>query len=252
MAIKNSDQNSSRTAGILFLHGFTSTPFIFEDISQELAKLGYATACPLIAGHGTTPEDLEKTSWKDWYISVHEAYNQLASQVDDVFVIGASFGSALACLLASEEHIAGLVLIGHPRRIYRQAGLAIIVWVTMFFGKRFYKKSKKYVEDESSIFGGSKQSYHKIPLQSVKELFHLTGTVCDHILPKIETPTMIIHSDKDGLVKPKSAIYLFKHLGSDEKQLIWVHEPHHRLHLGKSREQIYTWIKNFLSTYSTP
>src|SRR5262249_26806190 len=100
---------------VLLLHGFTSTPVVFDEIAQALHKMGFTVYAPLIAGHGTTPEDLEGTTWKDWFLSGEEGYERLRSESDHFFVLGASFGCNLAAVLASEHPVAGLIMIGFPR-----------------------------------------------------------------------------------------------------------------------------------------
>ena len=94
------DKNS-RT-GILMIHGFSSTPRQFKELSFYLSEKGFNVSAPLIAGHGTSPEDCRKTCSKDWTKSVMEAYARLKNISEKVFVVGNSFGSNLGFWLGKE------------------------------------------------------------------------------------------------------------------------------------------------------
>jgi len=48
--------------GVLVIHGFTGSPGSMRDLAQFYADQGFTVALPRLAGHGTTPEDLETAS----------------------------------------------------------------------------------------------------------------------------------------------------------------------------------------------
>ena len=55
------DLKGSRT-GVLLLHGFTSTPQSVAHVAHGLhRRSGASVRVPLLAGHGTTPEELAQT-----------------------------------------------------------------------------------------------------------------------------------------------------------------------------------------------
>jgi carboxylesterase len=80
--------------GCLMLHGFTSTPFEMRGLGQYLAERGITAGAPLLAGHGTVPEDLQDTTWRDWYESVETALDIMLAQCKRVFLAGLSLGGA--------------------------------------------------------------------------------------------------------------------------------------------------------------
>src|SRR5687768_16151489 len=51
--------------GCLMVHGFTSSPFEMRGLGRHLAERGITAAAPLLAGHGTSPEDLDGKTWHD-------------------------------------------------------------------------------------------------------------------------------------------------------------------------------------------
>lgn len=112
------DKNSE--IGVLMIHGFSSTSRQFLELSEYLSARGFTVSAPLIAGHGTCPEDLAKTNPEDWKNSVKEAYVQLKQSVKKVVIIGNSFGSNLGFWLTNEfnnEPVA-IISLGAPIILY--------------------------------------------------------------------------------------------------------------------------------------
>ena len=68
---------------------------------------------PRLPGHGTTWQEMNTTTWADWYGEIERAFEALADQVDTVFVCGLSMGGGLALRLAADhpDRVAGLVLV---------------------------------------------------------------------------------------------------------------------------------------------
>ena len=80
-------------------------------MGEYLAARGFTVSAPLLAGHGTTPGDMARATWQDWYESVQIAHRQLSQCCAEVFVAGFSLGSLLAVHLAVRYDVAGLVLL---------------------------------------------------------------------------------------------------------------------------------------------
>ena len=235
--------------GLLLVHGFTGTPYIFYELGQALASQGYTVSAPLLAGHGLKPTNLEQTTWDDWYVSVEAAYRKMTKDCDQIFIVGASVGGALACYLVAKQKLPalkGLILIGVPRWLYRQWLIMIGTPIYVILRIRYFTKPFSKQLNETVIFGGPNFSYLKIPIKSVVELMRGLAGLDGQLLRKIKVPTLIIQSSRDGLVKPQSGTFLFKSLGTDEKELVWITEQHHELHVGKGRHQIYSLITDFI------
>jgi carboxylesterase len=238
--------------GVLLVHGFTGTPFIFRELGKELADQGYTVSAPLLAGHGTHPDDLEKTTWKDWYKSIEAAYDKLAEDCQSVYVVGASFGGNLCCYLATKRKINGLILIGMPRWIYKHRLATMAATFMQLVGIRYYNKPLGKITDGDSLLGGPNYSYLKIPVKSAVQFFDVVDDMTEPVLAKIKIPTLLIQSDNDGLVKPISGKAIFEKIASDHKQLIWINAPHHELHQGKNRKLIYSYITDFMVRLNQP
>src|SRR5512135_1188582 len=80
----------------LLVHGLAGSPQEMRSLTKRLEEEGYAVHAPLLPGHGTSPRDLARTTWQDWYQPVREVFLQLASQYRTVSVAGLCMGSLLA------------------------------------------------------------------------------------------------------------------------------------------------------------
>ena len=97
-------------AGVLLVHGFTSTPASMTPWAEHLAGAGFRVSVPVLPGHGTVWQDLNRTGWQDWYAEVDRAFLELRGHGEPVFVAGLSMGGGLALRLAEErpDEVAGL------------------------------------------------------------------------------------------------------------------------------------------------
>ena len=121
--VADGDPGSPRgRVGVLLSHGFTGSPASMKPWAEYLAAQGYAVSVPRLPGHGTTWQEMNKTTWADWYGEVERAFEALANRVDTVVVCGLSMGGALALRLAADhpDRVAGLVLVNPAVRTDRK------------------------------------------------------------------------------------------------------------------------------------
>ena len=52
--------------GVLLLHGFSGSPASIRPVGDWLADHGVSSVGPRLPGHGTSWQDLERTTWQDW------------------------------------------------------------------------------------------------------------------------------------------------------------------------------------------
>ena len=103
--------------GCLLVHGWTGAPQEVRWLGQHLAAQGYTVHGVRLAGHGTTPRDMGRTHWRDWYASLLDGYYLLRQTCERVFALGLSMGAALSLLLAANEDLNGVVAMASPYRL---------------------------------------------------------------------------------------------------------------------------------------
>lgn len=102
-----------RRVGVLLSHGFTGSPFSMRPWGEHLAGLGYGVRVPLLPGHATSWQDLNRHRWADWSGEVRRAYDALRAEHDVVVAGGLSMGGALVLRLAADvgDDLAGVMVV---------------------------------------------------------------------------------------------------------------------------------------------
>ena len=88
---------------ILCLHGFTATTVEVRKIAEFLHQQGFTVSAPLLPGHGTKWQDMNKTQWTDWYATLERSFDELSEKCDHIGVAGLSMGGALVLRLAQQR-----------------------------------------------------------------------------------------------------------------------------------------------------
>ncbi len=237
---------SGGNIGILLVHGFTACPVDMEPLGQYFSKIGYTVYAPLLAGHGTSPDEMKGTSWKDWVKSAAEGLYYIKEQCLKVVVIGHSMGGLISLLLASQGEAAAVVSINAPI-IYRDKSLH---FAERLLGKQEYV-DKPHKESDISITkeGLPHFSYSKVPVECLVSL-NKAITPVQNELRKIECPALIIQSLKDNTVHPRSGRMIEKSIRHRRKDVIYWSNEDHYLPLSAQRELLAEKTEHFLMKYN--
>lgn len=222
--------------GILLIHGFTSTPYQFKDFGKFLTDKGFTVYAPLVAGHGTSPEDLMNTTMEDWKASVREAYATLKKRVHRVVIVGNSFGGNLAFYLARtlKDPPAGIISLGTPITLRSQWLIRVRLSVYGWTKTYYYKDRRIYRIDYTDMV--DEITYPVIPIKSLREFFKFIKTETIPNLENVHVPTLITHAEIDPVVHPKSALYIHQHISSPYKMIYWFQSYHHGVTNDKHQE----------------
>ena len=99
--------------GVVLVHGFTGSPDSTVPWAKYLNERGYTVNAIRLPGHGTTWEDANTKTFADLQGAVDDAFEDMLTRTDTVFLMAQSFGCALALRVAGERPsaVAGLVLV---------------------------------------------------------------------------------------------------------------------------------------------
>lgn len=239
--------------GCLLIHGLTSSTQEFEELGTYLHTKGYTVLATLLKGHNTSPEDLGRTTWKDWYNSVIEDFYFLEKKCDEIYIIGQSIGATLALHMVSNtdsKKIKGLILLA-PAISYSNYTVYLIP-LLKYFKKYTIKDYRKYYPHRKEAFfdiADDKQlekriAYKKVPLSSIASALGLIRLVKKEI-KKIKISVITFHSRKDHTIKPSSSIYIYNKLKS-QKKLIFVEKSGHVLSVDYDKNTIFREIYGFI------
>lgn len=210
-------------------------------MGRYLQERGHTVLGVRLAGHGTTAEDMSHMTDEDWMDSVRDGYAILSGCTESISVIGHSMGGLFALLLAAEEQVERVVSLAAPIVIAEERGIKFLP-PREASGGLFVPKARRSFKDVPPVVN---HTYRKMPLISVHEMLDAIERVKKY-LPDVKAPTLIVHSRQDHTAAPESAEYIYGHIGSLEKEIVWREHSGHLLPLEEGREIIFGIVSAFL------
>ncbi len=227
--------------GCLLVHGFSGSPPEMRPMGEFLAGKGLTVLGVRLAGHGTTPEDMARTTWRDWVASAEEGLQGLQGRCRKVFAIGLSMGGLIALHLAANYPLAGVIAMAAPAYIadwrFRFLPLAqyLVRWVTPEIEPDFTDP-----EAGKRIF-----SYRRLPTRCVVSLGQLLRLVRRE-LPQVRVPVLIMQGEKDRHIPWESARIIFESLGTEDKEIVWWPNSGHCITVDSEREAVWARAYRFI------
>ena len=227
--------------GALLIHGYTASTAEVRLLGKYLHERGYTVSAPLLPGHNTTPQDLNRKRWHDWTNAVEQAYKELAGQCDRVFVCGESMGGLLTLYLASHHpEIPGIVLYAPAFRVADHDS-------TMRRARLLHRvvPHVKKPEREPSDADARWRGYNVNPIPALVQMNNLQREIAKH-MHKVHQPLLIIQGRLDQSIDLQSGELILKQVGSTQKELRWLEESTHCVILDKEWEQAAEMTVNFM------
>jgi carboxylesterase len=188
--------------GVLLIHGFCGTPPEVRGLGEHLAANGFRVHGALLAGCGTTPEDLLATTWTDWIESAQAQLDALKRECREVFVGGQSMGGAISLLLAARNPdvvavatMSALVNLGRWTELQLFLGRYIRKW-------HYPDRTKVDLWDKDAV--KQLRSYNRRAMKSHIDLIRLYREALREA-HEIHVPVLILHGSRDGTVAPANA-----------------------------------------------
>jgi carboxylesterase len=250
--------------GILLIHGLGGTPVELRFVAQALARAGHTVYCCQLAGHCGTPEELRRSTWHEWYLSVEEAHDRLKQDCDVILAGGLSMGGILALHLAQNrpEEVQGLVLFAPTLKLdgwsmpWHSKILQYVRPLPIRLEIDLAEREPYGIKDErvrrivlSSMQAGDSASagVFSTPVRSFGHFNSLVAAVKPN-LGAVKQPTLIVHPREDDMASLKNAQYLQAHLGGLVDTLI-LDDSYHIVTLDQQRhlvaeraEQFVGWV----------
>ena len=224
--------------GILLIHGFTATTTEVRLIGEKLHQAGYTVAAPLLPGHGTDPDDLNRSTWQMWLEKVKQFYELLARECGQVFVVAESMGTLLALELAVQHpEIKGLLLFAPAIKVHK-------LWLS-----RYMTLFMKYLAKSSEDDGLPWKGYNVYPVRASVEMLKLQKHIRKH-LSEVTSPTLLFTGEYDTTLTDDAAGIVLEGLGSKEKGLIHMAQSPHCILLDGELDQAFQDIVQFIKDHS--
>lgn len=230
----------SGTIGVLLIHGFTGSPRSLRPWADDLVARGYRVELPLLPGHGTRWQDMERVEWTDWYATVERAYDALAAEVDVVFVGALSMGGSLALELGAHRPVAGLILV-NPSVTTRDKRFLVLPLLSRF------TRSMAAIGSDIAQPGADEGAYDRTPLKGVVQLMRLWRAVQSD-LGKVTAPVLLFRSRTDHVVDPSSAAMIIRDIGSHDVKEMMLERSYHVATLDYDAPEIFAGCASFIAS----
>jgi carboxylesterase len=223
----------SNGEAVVLTHGFTGIPGHFRPLAEFLNEHGYTVNVPLLAGHGTTPEDLATTGVDDWIRSVDLAARAV-SHHRRVHLAGLSMGGLLSIIVAGKVGASTVTTINSPllvknRRLYlapiAHRVIPEVAWPD---------EPPPPLDPEVADYW---QTYDRYRTTSAAELVTVMRRAYS-AARRLRRPSMVIQSRTDESVDPRSGQLLAAALGP-RCELVWLEHSIHNALLDSERDVIH-------------
>ena len=234
------EQTGGRRIGVLVVHGFTGSPASMRPWAQDLAARGYAVEMPLLPGHGTRWQDMNKVTWADWTATVEGAFDKLVAENDAVVAVGLSMGASLCLRLAADrgEELAGLVLVNAAVDTLRKDA------VLLPFLKRVVPAFPG-IRNDIKKPGMDEVAYPVLPLKAAYEMSRGWAEL-RRDLPKVTVPVLFFRSSEDHVADISSSRALNAGLSSKDFEERVLENSYHVACLDNDAPRIFAESAEFM------
>lgn len=222
-----------RRIGVLLQHGFTGSPASMKPWGRHLADLGYAVEVPLLPGHGTTWQQMNRTGWDDWYGAVTAAFDRLRADNDAVVVGGLSMGGTLVLRLAEDrgDQVAGVMLVNAAVASTNKQLLAVPLLKHLVGGI-------PAIGGDIKKPGVEESAYARTPLRALHELVRAWSHVRGD-LGRVTQPLVLFRSVEDHVVDPSSGRIILAGISSTDATEVLLEDSYHVATLDHDAERIF-------------
>ncbi len=225
-AVELSDQpfthHGTTGQACLLVHGFTGTPSDVAQLGRYLHECGHTVHAPALPGHAQRPVQLRGVHWTDCYARVHQAWRRLAAEYERVHVVGFSFGGTLALHLAANEPVDGLALLAPGVFVRIRARDIVGGFLGLIPGTWLHERLR----------------WHLMLLR----VFRMVRGE----LARVRCPLLVLHARDDLLVQSRGALWVYDHVSSPDRRLVYLRDGGHLLPWGPAYPEVWNELSAWL------
>ena len=228
--------------GVLLVHGFTGSPASMRPWGEFLHSKGFTVRVPLLPGHGTHPENLNKVKWQEWPAKVEFELSELRKSCDQIFLVGLSMGGGTVLNVAAShnETLRGLILVNPMIHV---KGIPVEL---AFFMSRL-QKMRTSVGDDIKRPGVTEWGYDALPTRGVYQLLKMLR-ITRRNLKNVTVPVQLFHSVEDHTLPVTNTEIILDEIGSTNKTRIELVNSYHVATMDYDQEVIFQNSLTFIES----
>jgi carboxylesterase len=232
----------SNGEAVVLTHGFTGIPGHFRPLAEFLNLHGYTVNVPLLAGHGTTPEEMAGVDFDDWARSVELAAKAVADH-RRVHLGGLSMGGLLSLIVARGVGAASVTTINSPIVVENKRLYVSPIAHRLMPEVRWPEEPPPPLDAEVAHLWGTYPWYPSAAASHLLRAMRLGYRAAR----RLRRPALVIQSKSDETVDPRSATLLARALGSGCR-LVWLERSLHNSLLDSERDVIHEAVLSRISS----
>lgn len=221
---------ATTTTAIVYLHGFSASRQELAPVPERVARaLGANLFETRLAGHGRSGEALASVEAEDWVADYREALEIGRRIGDRVVILGCSTGAALDAIGAAywpQRVVAAHVWVS-PNFGAQAASARLLTWPWARTWIPWVAGDRRTWEPSNELHGRYWTTSY--PIEAVFPMQALVDVAQVAPLDRIRSPTLVIHSTDDPVIRPEAVVDAFERLGTEVKERVpmtGVDDPH--------------------------
>ncbi|MBU0679271.1 MAG: lysophospholipase [Verrucomicrobia bacterium] len=241
------------SVGLLMIHGFADSPFLFREMAPLLAESGFRVRALRLPGFAESPERYGESDLNLWRNRIREEFDSLSKECKEVWLVGHSLGGALAIdfSLREQERADGLVLIAPLLEVSsrRIPILSPRTWFRISRALTFFTDTVQSVFPVDAHDPEVRATYPRdtfIPLRIYSEMFQLLDEL-ERTGRQVKQPMLMILAKDDQVIDPKAAEIWFQQNPSERKKLVFQPDAGHVIPRDYGWTNVVKEIRSFIT-----
>ncbi len=233
---------SGRDTGCLLLHGFTGSPSELRLMGEFLSGNGIGVSCPLLPGHGTTIDDLDSCTWRNWCDMAEKELLLLKKSYSKVFICGLSMGGSIGLYLATKHQVDGIATLAAGVKL--KDIRVILLPFLRHFNVRIQKTRNAFARGNDRIRFAYDYNSSRATWQLIQFYRYLKRN-----LDKVTSPLLLINSRYDRTIPFENTEIISSHVRSEYKKIIPLERTDHIITLCDEKDFVEKAVLDFFQAH---
>ncbi|MGC2047943.1 MAG: alpha/beta fold hydrolase [Gallionella sp.] len=200
--------------GVLLTHGLTDSPYFMRGLAAFFQENCFRVMAILLPGHGTRPGDLLDVSWQEWTKAEAYGTDQLAAEVDEVYLAGFSTGGALSVYQSlRDKRVRGLFLFSPALKV---TSLGAVANIHKIYSWAFPSAKWLDIKPDRDIY-----KYESFPKNAGAQIYTLTREIHAQLQDQgVSIPVFAAASQDDTTVFTSATLEFMARTGNPLSKLV--------------------------------